>query len=132
MKTLQADLEEPEEDVTMLYQIRSQPGQPLKVEVTLDGKPQWMDHIQKRFISSESEAPEESPEQTDDVHFPSGRGHTNQTTSPEEITKDGPTGQQQQSMNNATTTSQTAESEQSGQRRHYPARVQRPPDRLTY
>ena len=52
VKTLQADLEEPEEDVATLYQIRSQPGQPLKVEVTLDGKPQWMDHIQKQFISS--------------------------------------------------------------------------------
>ena len=83
-------------------------------------------------MSSESEAPEESPEQTDDVHFPSGRGHTNQTTSPEEITEDGPTEQQQQSTDNATNTSQTAESEQSGQRRHYPTPVRRPPDRLTY
>ena len=39
VKTLQADLEEPEEDVATLYQIRSQPGQLLQVEVALDGNP---------------------------------------------------------------------------------------------
>ena len=83
-------------------------------------------------MSGGSEAPEESPEQTDDVHFPNRRGDTNQTTLPEEITEDGPTEQQQQSTDNTTATSQAVESEQSGQRRHYPARVRRPPDHLTY
>ena len=81
---------------------------PVSFEINLENG--WTSHRHRDHIpeSLMCEAVEESPEETDNMHFPIVRGDTKLTTSPAELSDDGLTEQQQQTADNAMAFTQMA------------------------
>ena len=105
---------------------------PVSFEIELeDGRTchRHQDHIRKRRTDSEDKPTVQSSEETDEILLPTTRSETNTTAASTELSVDESTEQQQQTTGTTTATTTVAES---GLGRHYPARVRRPPDRLTY